>query len=155
MKAHEWIEERRLMREQIAELERQRDALQVSYNTAQHGYDALVVKVNALVAENAALKSCAEFYNASFSPVKGTFGLEWKPTEKLLDDCGNVASDALKTPATDAALREIGAKAVEAFADTEADFAMRNIGSLGDRLNYAGSAHSARVFAQQLREGKV
>jgi len=50
---------------------------------------------DAVVAENVALKSCAEFYSSGFSPVKGTFGLEWEPTEKLLDDCGNVASEAL------------------------------------------------------------
>lgn len=75
---------------------------------------AVTEQRDALVAENVALKSCAEFYDAGFSPVKGTFGLEWKPTEKLLDDCGNVASDALKTPVTDAAIASLREEATEA-----------------------------------------
>lgn len=67
-----------------------------------------------LVAENVALKDSANFYRMGFKPTKGAFGIEYKPTEALLDDCGNNAMNALKTPVPDAAIAEIVAKAVEA-----------------------------------------
>lgn len=66
-----------------------------------------------LVAENAALKDSANFYRMGFKPTKGAFGIEYKPTEALLDDCGNNAINALKTPATDAAIAEIKAQGVD------------------------------------------
>lgn len=105
---------------------------------------AVTEKRDAVVAENVALKSCAEFYNSGFSPVKGTFGLEWKPTEKLLEDCGNVASDALQTPATDAAIAALRAEAIEKCADDMAS--ENNIGGHEVDAMYA--------FARQLRESK-
>lgn len=107
---------------------------------------------DALAAENAALKSCAEFYNVGFSPVKGTFGLEWKPTQKLLDDCGNIASDALKTPATDAFLREVRAQGVEMFAAAQRELANKYPGSTSYAYR-SDIAVVAAVFADQLRKG--
>jgi hypothetical protein len=74
----------------------------------------VIGQLNALAAENAGLKACAEFYSAGFraEQAKGAFGLEWRPTEQLLDDCGNIASDAMKTPATEAYLAELRASAI-------------------------------------------
>lgn len=69
-------------------------------------------KCRELAAENAKLTDCANFYRLGFKPVKGTFGIEWKPTEQLLDDCGNTAIEAIKTPATDAFLAEVRARAI-------------------------------------------
>lgn len=80
-------------------------------------YAALEAKCAALVVENAKLADCANFYRLGFKPVKGAFGIEWKPTEQLLDDCGNTAIEAIKTPATDAFLAEVRAQGVEMFAD--------------------------------------
>lgn len=75
-------------------------------------YEALQAKCAALAAENAKLADCANFYRLGFKPVKGAFGIEWKPTEQLLDDCGNTAIEAIKTPATDAFMDEIERKAI-------------------------------------------
>lgn len=74
-------------------------------------------KCRELAAENAKLADCANFYRLGFKPVKGAFGLEWKPTEQLLDDCGNTAVEATKTPATDAFLAEVRASALEYYAN--------------------------------------
>lgn len=78
-------------------------------------YAALEDKCSALVAENAKLADCANFYRLGFKPVKGAFGIEWKPTEQLLDDCGNTAIEAIKTPATGAFMAEIERKAIRKF----------------------------------------
>lgn len=78
-------------------------------------YAALEAKCAALAAENAKLADCANFYRLGFRPVKGVFGIEWKPTEQLLDDCGNTAIEAIKTQATDAFLAEVRAQGVEMF----------------------------------------
>lgn len=67
-----------------------------------------------LAAENAKLADCANFYRLGFKPVRGNFGIEYRPTEQLLDDCGNTALEAIQTPATDAFLREVRASAVDA-----------------------------------------
>lgn len=72
-------------------------------------------KCRELAAENAKLADCANFYRLGFKPVKGTFGIEWKPTEQLLDDCGNTAIEAIKTTATDAFLAEVRASARNDF----------------------------------------
>ncbi|EOC1317166.1 hypothetical protein ACI09J_001788 [Cronobacter turicensis] len=77
------------------------------------GLKAAAQRSEELAAENAALKSCAEFYSTGFIPVTGKFGLEWRPTEKLLNDCGNTASNAIPTPVTDAFLREVRAQGAE------------------------------------------
>lgn len=78
-------------------------------------YAALQAKCAALVGENAKLSDCANFYRLGFKPVKGAFCIEWKPTEQLLDDCGNTAIEAIKIPATDAFLAEIERKAIRTF----------------------------------------
>lgn len=75
-------------------------------------------KCRELATENAKLSDCANFYRLGFKPVKGAFGIEYRPTEQLLDDCGNTAIDAIKTPATDAFLAEVRAQGVDAAIDT-------------------------------------
>lgn len=74
-------------------------------------------KCRELAAENAKLADCANFYRLGFKPVKGAFGIEYRPTEQLLDDCGNTAIEAIKTPATDAFLAEVRSKAIAEYAD--------------------------------------
>lgn len=69
-------------------------------------------KCRELAAENAKLADCANFYRLGFKPVKGAFGIEYRPTEQLLDDCGNTAIEAIKTPATDSFLAEVRASAI-------------------------------------------
>ncbi|WP_446029094.1 hypothetical protein [Lelliottia amnigena] len=64
-------------------------------------------KLEEMVAENAKLADCANFYRIGFKPVKGAFGIEYRPTEQLLDDCGNNAIEAIKTPTTDSFLAEV------------------------------------------------
>lgn len=109
-------------------------------------------KHDALVAENVGLKECAKFYSSAFYPEKGTFGLEWKPKLDLLDDCGNIAHESLKSPTTDAVVRELMARGVEralVFHEKEfTDFEKNELGS-----NYIRA--QLQLFAQQLREGGV
>ncbi|EPM8445610.1 hypothetical protein ACTR42_004653 [Citrobacter freundii] len=100
-------------------------------------------KCRELAVENAKLADCANFYRLGFKPVKGTFGIEWKPTEQLLDDCGNTAIEAIKTPATDAFLAEVRAQGVEMFADS-----LKVVG--GHEHPYSVVANE---FAAQLRKG--
>lgn len=92
-------------------LEEDKDGGHVSYED----YAELEAKCAALVVENAKLADCANFYRLGFKPVKGEFGIEWKPTEQLLDDCGNTAIEAIKTQATDAFMDEIERKAIRKF----------------------------------------
>lgn len=73
-------------------------------------------KCRELAAENAKLAECANFYRLGFKPVKGAFGIEYRPTEQLLDDCGNTAIEAIKTPATDAFLAEVLASELDSLA---------------------------------------
>lgn len=63
-----------------------------------------------------------------------------------------------RTPATDAALREIGAKAVEKFAEQQSKLAIeysKLSSGCRDAKELAENALMAREFAQQLREGKA
>ncbi|MGG1954323.1 HNH endonuclease [Enterobacter cloacae] len=94
-----------------------------------------------LAAENAGLKECAEFYSAGFraEQAKGAFGLEWKPTEQLLDDCGNIASDALKTPVTDAFLAEVKREATEPLQkeiEVLKKHLLMSVGDIRDLIDY-------------------
>lgn len=98
-------------------------------------------KCRELAAENAKLADCANFYRIGFKPVKGAFGLEWKPTEQLLDDCGNTAVEAIKTPATDAFLAEVRAQGVEMAACAL------------DGVNQFNYANMLDDLAQKLRKG--
>ena len=65
-------------------------------------------RIDALTAEVAALKGALTFYREawSYTTNKRYGGLEWKPREELLDDCGNCAREALaliqKGPTNDA-----------------------------------------------------
>ncbi len=73
-------------------------------------YEELEAQVKQLAAENAKLADCANFYRLGFKPVKGAFGIEYRPTEQLLDDCGNTALEAIKTPATDSIIASLRAE---------------------------------------------
>lgn len=79
------------------------------------GMEASNARLVQLAAENAKLADCANFYRLGFKPAKGAFGIEYRPTEQLLDDCGNTALEAIKTPATDAFLAEVRAQAIESL----------------------------------------
>lgn len=110
-------------------------------------------KCRGLAAENAKLADCANFYRLGFKPVKGTFGIEWKPTEKLLDDCGNTAIEAIKTPVTDAFLAEVRAQGVDEFA-TELGNVYQQLRSGSNHAHAIKSAVFRAVeFAAQLRKG--
>lgn len=104
----------------------------------------LIAQRDGLVAENAALKDSANFYRMGFKPIKGAFGIEYKPTEALLDDCGNNAMDALKTPATDAAIAEIKAQGVDEFART----------FNSETIEGSSMVMVAKTFAANLRAGR-
>lgn len=79
------------------------------------GMEASNARLVQLAAENAKLADFANFYRLGFKPAKGAFGIEYRPTEQLLDDCGNTALEAIKTPATDAFLAEVRAQAIESL----------------------------------------
>ena len=100
-------------------------------------------KLRALAAENAKLADCANFYRIGFKPVKGALGIEYRPTEQLLDDCGNTAIEAIKTPATDAFLAEVRAQGVE--------MAMEHMQSSGS-LTFGDCYISLNEFAAKLRQ---
>ncbi|WP_262360453.1 hypothetical protein [Citrobacter freundii complex sp. CFNIH2] len=102
------------MKPTYEQLQEQLENAKREFRSADITMQNLEAKCERLAAENAGLKSCAEFYSAGFraEQARGAFGLEWKPTEQLLDDCGNIASDALKTPVTDAFLAEVRASAI-------------------------------------------
>lgn len=116
--------------EDYAELERLLSAEQNKLIDSECHVADLERQRDALVAENAALKV----------------------SEKELDEecrdscCGNWVSELTETPATDAELREIGAKAVEKARDD-----MQRGGSLTFGECYVSLTNSA----QQLREEKV
>ncbi|HAT3930891.1 TPA: hypothetical protein I9Y42_004585 [Citrobacter koseri] len=115
-------------------------------------------KFEALAAENAKLADCANFYRLGFKPVKGAFGIEYRPTEQLLDDCGNTALEAIKTPATDAFLAEVRAHDLNAFIQhhsTELDAHIKNGGEQFDEksVRIRDTIVSARLFREQLRKG--
>lgn len=79
------------------------------------GMEASNARLVQLAAENAKLADCANFYRLGFKPAKGAFGIEYRPTEQLLDDCGNTALEAIKTTATDSFLDEVRASARKDF----------------------------------------
>ena len=115
-------------------------------------YEELEAQVKQLAAENAKLADCANFYQLGFKPVKGAFGIEYRPTEQLLDDCGNTALEAIKTPATDAIIAALRAEGVEMAADELFALAER---SKDEAPVAAEHAHAAALFikliAAQLR----
>jgi hypothetical protein len=63
--------------------------------------DAILKAVNAfqsLKNENARLRAALKFYAEAwcFTTNPKRAGLEWKPKEELLDDCGNIARSAIQ-----------------------------------------------------------
>lgn len=55
-------------------------------------------RIRELEAENARLREALTFYRDrwAYTPNKRYGGLEWRPSETLLDDCGNIARAALR-----------------------------------------------------------
>lgn len=109
-----------------------------------------------LAAENAKLADCANFYRLGFRPVKGTFGIEYRPTEQLLDDCGNTAIEAIKTPATSAYLDGIKADVVEEFLASLPSYGDTEVDTYDDGVKAAIETTQTvygPMFIKQLREG--
>lgn len=92
-------------------LEAQLKQSKIDADCYKKGMEASNARLVQLAAENAKLADCANFYRLGFKPAKGAFGIEYRPTEQLLDDCGNTALEAIKTTATDAFLAEVRAQA--------------------------------------------
>lgn len=84
-----------------------------------------------------------------------------------VDDCyfeqhGDIYTDSIDAcneelsqiaPATDAAIAEIGAKAIDMFAAWQKDLALQSQGDI--RHAYVGSVHDANKFAANLRAGRT
>ncbi|MFV8851573.1 hypothetical protein ABQ364_07980 [Serratia fonticola] len=98
----------------------------------------------ALVAENSALKKSEIEFNEHCRSECENEGSEW-------------VDDFTETPATDAALAEVRAKAIEAFAaQQEEKFkAAALIGATHLESAHEFAALQARAFAVDLREGRV
>ncbi|PPE64197.1 hypothetical protein [Pectobacterium brasiliense] len=111
------------------ELERQRDALVAELSSLKSFSDRLVDMHNGLNGSGGGIydEDSITYQQAALSAAMDAF-------------------DEIKTPTTDSALREIGAKAVEKCAETL-------LGNDDISVDYEYSA--IRAFAQQLREGKV
>ncbi|MEC3930112.1 hypothetical protein VNX24_09090 [Citrobacter farmeri] len=129
------------MKPSYEELEAQTKQLKIDVDCYKKGMEASNARLVQLAAENAKLADCANFYRLGFKPVKGAFGIEYRPTEQLLDDCGNTAIEAIKTPATDAFLAEVRAQGVEMAACALDDV---------NQFNYANMLDD---LAQKLRKG--
>lgn len=93
---------------------------------------------DALVAENVAMKD--EILNITFMDDEVFFNCDQRAQEVM----GRIVN--FKTPATDSALREIGANAVDKCAES----LLAN-----DDISVDYEYSAIRAFAQQLREGKV
>ncbi|HFN3556415.1 TPA: hypothetical protein ACHFNM_002662 [Enterobacter hormaechei] len=91
-------------------LEAQLKQSKIDADCYKKGMEASNARLVQLAAENAKLADCANFYRLGFKPAKGAFGIEYRPTEQLLDDCGNTALEAIKTTATDSFLDEVRAQ---------------------------------------------
>ena len=89
-----------------------------------------------LVAENVALKKYAKIDD--------------------YDKCDNCGFESyvmpIETPATDAAIAEIGAKAIDMFAAWQKDLALQSQGDI--RHAYVSSVHDANKFSANLRAGR-
>ncbi|EOC1299303.1 hypothetical protein ACI09I_000891 [Cronobacter dublinensis] len=106
-----------------------------------------------LAAENAKLADCANFYRLGFKPVRGSFGIEYRPTEQLLDDCGNTALDAIKTPATDAFLREAHAQGVDAIRNALITLVEDEVGPNEYVPGFIRAAEMCVSLTTELRQG--
>lgn len=79
-----------------------------AYSAANAAYianldPAFVLDLCAAAARAEAMEAALRFYNGawSFKVNQRYGGLEWQPTEALLDDCGNIARAALTPPVPD------------------------------------------------------
>ncbi|HCB1653144.1 TPA: hypothetical protein MYP81_000668 [Citrobacter farmeri] len=130
---------------------------QREFRSADITMQNLEAKCLALAAENAKLADCANFYRLGFKPVKGAFGIEYRPTEQLLDDCGNTAIEAIKTPATDAFLAEVRASAIDSLVDIKtkqlADMHPDTHAFGSTAMSIRNQINELQVFAAQIRQG--
>lgn len=133
------------------------EAAEQASKLAQEATEKLVQERNALAAENAKLADCANFYRLGFKPVKGAFGIEYRPTEQLLDDCGNTAIEAIKTPATDAFLAEVRASAIDSLVGIKtkqlADMHPDTHAFGATTMSIRSQINELQMFAAQLRKG--
>ncbi|HBE9080222.1 hypothetical protein [Serratia fonticola] len=118
--------------------------LALTYEQLKQQLDAREREVMALVAENSALKKSEIEFNEHCRSECENEGSEW-------------VDDFTETPATDAALAEVRAKAIEAFAaQQEEKFkAAALIGATHLESAHEFAALQARAFAVDLREGRV
>lgn len=130
-------------------LEAQLKQSKIDADCYKKGMEASNARLVQLAAENAKLADCANFYRLGFKPAKGAFGIEYRPTEQLLDDCGNTALEAIKTPATDAFLAEVRASARKDFID-RIEWIIRNECNPDKTETILNELQS---FAAQLRKG--
>lgn len=116
----------------------------LSYEQLKQQLDAREREVMALVAENSALKKSEIEFNEHCRSECENEGSEW-------------VDDFTETPATDAALAEVRAKAIEAFAaQQEEKFkAAALIGATHLESAHEFAALQARAFAVDLLEGRV
>ena len=106
-----------------------------------------------LVAENVALRVAmdgvnSELYGKGFEVLGWHLNGDTEPLDSWFED-----NDwDPETPATDAAIAEIGAKAIDMFAAWQKDLAHQSQGDI--RHAYVGSVHDANKFAANLRAGR-
>ncbi|WP_256714171.1 hypothetical protein [Serratia fonticola] len=111
-------------------------------------YEAVVnlkQQLDAVVADNVALKKSEVEFNEYCRSECENEGGDW-------------VDDFTETPATDAALAEVEAKAIEKFAAQQeklaADYRKLSPGCYGE-VSSQENALMARAFADELREGRV
>ncbi|EPO4870444.1 hypothetical protein ACUA1P_005356 [Citrobacter farmeri] len=145
------------MKPSYEELEAQTKQLKIDADCYKNGMEASNARLVQLAAENAKLADCANFYRLGFKPVKGAFGIEYRPTEQLLDDCGNTAIEAIKTPATDAFLAEVRASAIDSLVDIKtkqlADMHPDTHAFGSTAMSIRNQINELQVFAAQIRQG--
>lgn len=131
------IEEVKKHHGQAAELERRRDALVAECHRAKN----LLSKIH------------EESYDSGHEFGKSVY--EKDTNFDIQDFIENQSEVGTSTPATDAALREIGAKAVEKLATFAGKEYQRFAGDKANQRRWKGIVLLCTSFAQQLREGKV
>lgn len=69
------------------------------YDTSQYVDLGLHPIAKSFQAENERLRAALQFYADAWRyKLNNRYGgLEWSPEERLLDDCGNIAKEALRT----------------------------------------------------------
>lgn len=123
---------------QIEQLEQQLADSQREFRSADATIENLQMQVEKLAAENAGLKSAAEFATAPDMWVEQADGmLDYRYCEWYVD----VLNSAMETPATDALLAEVRAQGVEMAANAL------------DSVNQFNYANMLDDIAQKLRQG--